>query len=94
MKNHTQNKKLRNSFKKAEIKKLLVNILIRTNNSLSKVIAFSRKSATKFSLVRIKNYCVITGRSNGICSYFKISRIKLRDLALDGLLNGIKKASW
>ena len=94
MKKHTQNKKLRNSFKVVETKQLLANILIRTNNSLSKVIAFSRKTATKFSLVRIKNYCVITGRSSGICAYFKISRIKLRDLALDGLLNGIKKASW
>jgi small subunit ribosomal protein S14 len=94
MKKHIKNKKSRNSFKQVEIKQILASILIRTNNSLSKIISSSRKAGTKFSLTRIKNFCVLTGRSSGICTYFKISRIKLRNLALDGLLNGIKKASW
>nr|BBH42957.1 30S ribosomal protein S14 [Marophrys sp. SRT127] len=47
------------------------------------------------SHTRIRNHCVLTGRSRGIThNYFKISRIMLRELAAGGLLPGIKKASW
>ena len=46
------------------------------------------------SKVRIKNRCVLTGRSHGIVSSFKISRIMFRQLALDGLLPGVSKSSW
>ena len=43
---------------------------------------------------RIKNRCVLTLRSKGICSDFKLSRIKLRELGLNGMINGLKKISW
>jgi ribosomal protein S14 len=94
MKKNRHNKKKRTSFKRNETKQLLLSILMITNNPLSKFITTSRKNQKKNSLVRIKNHCVLTLRSCGICSNFKISRIKLRELALDGLVNGIKKASW
>ena len=45
------------------------------------------------SKVRIRNRCVLTGRSRGIHKFFKISRIMIRDLAAKGLLPGVKKAS-
>jgi len=43
---------------------------------------------------RIKNRCVLTARAKGICSDFKLSRIKTRELGLNGLINGLKKVSW
>lgn len=43
---------------------------------------------------RLKNRCILTARSKGICSDFKLSRIKTRELASNGLINGLKKVSW
>lgn len=49
------------------------------------------KNASK---VRLKNRCQISGRPRGYVRYFGISRIALRDMALDGKIPGLKKASW
>ena len=49
------------------------------------------KNSSKFL---IKNRCQITGRPKGYVRYFGISRIALRDLALNGKIPGLKKASW
>jgi len=38
--------------------------------------------------------CEITGRSRGNLRKFKVCRIKLRELALAGMIPGMKKASW
>ncbi len=46
------------------------------------------------SPVRLKNRCQITGRPRGYMRYFGISRIMFRDMALNGKIPGVKKASW
>ena len=46
------------------------------------------------SRVRMKNRCQLTGRPRGYVRYFGISRIALRDMALNGKIPGLKKASW
>lgn len=46
------------------------------------------------SKVRLKNRCQITSRPRGYIRYFGISRIMLRDMALNGKIPGLKKASW
>ncbi len=46
------------------------------------------------SPTRVRNLCELTGRSRGVYRKFKISRIKLRDLALQGKIPGMRKASW
>ncbi len=38
--------------------------------------------------------CSLTGRSRGNYKKFKISRIMLRKLALEGKIPGMRKASW
>jgi small subunit ribosomal protein S14 len=43
---------------------------------------------------RIHNRCKITGRSKGYMRQFGVSRITFREMALFGLIPGIKKASW
>ncbi|HTD95093.1 MAG TPA: 30S ribosomal protein S14 [Chitinophagaceae bacterium] len=46
------------------------------------------------SRVRLKNRCQLTGRPRGYVRYFGLSRIMLRDMALNGKIPGLKKASW
>ena len=46
------------------------------------------------SKVRLKNRCAMSGRPKGYVRYFGISRIALRDMALNGKIPGLKKASW
>lgn len=46
------------------------------------------------SPVRLHNRCKITGRPKGYMRQFGISRINFREMALAGLIPGVKKASW
>ncbi len=46
------------------------------------------------SATRIRNRCMITGRSRGVYRKFNISRIMLREMAAEGLIPGVRKASW
>ncbi|MCK4662882.1 MAG: 30S ribosomal protein S14 [Bacteroidales bacterium] len=46
------------------------------------------------SPVRLHNRCKITGRPRGYMRQFGISRISFREMALSGLIPGVKKASW
>ena len=46
------------------------------------------------SRVRLKNRCQLAGRPRGYVRYFGLSRIMLRDMALNGKIPGLKKASW
>ena len=46
------------------------------------------------SLTRYRRHCQITGRMNGVYRKFRLSRIMIRELGLDGLIPGLKKSSW
>jgi small subunit ribosomal protein S14 len=46
------------------------------------------------SLSRLHNRCFISGRPKGYYRFFGLSRHFLREMAHDGLLPGVKKASW
>jgi small subunit ribosomal protein S14 len=46
------------------------------------------------SPVRLKNRCQMTGRPRGYMRYFGMSRVIFRDMALNGQIPGVKKASW
>jgi small subunit ribosomal protein S14 len=46
------------------------------------------------SPTRVRNRCSLTGRSRGVSQDFRLSRMKLRQLAAQGLLPGVFKASW
>jgi small subunit ribosomal protein S14 len=43
---------------------------------------------------RIRNRCSMTGRSRGYVAAFGLSRIAFREMALMGLIPGVRKASW
>ncbi len=46
------------------------------------------------SPVRLHNRCGITGRPKGYMRQFGVSRVTFRDLANNGLIPGVRKASW
>ena len=43
---------------------------------------------------RVRNRCVLTGRSQGYYRAFGLSRIKFRELANQGMIPGVTKSSW
>ena len=44
--------------------------------------------------IRLHNRCKLTGRPRGYMRQFGVSRIVFREMASEGLIPGIKKASW
>ena len=46
------------------------------------------------SPVRLHNRCNLTGRPRGYMRQFGISRVTFREMANNGLIPGVKKASW
>ena len=44
--------------------------------------------------VRLHNRCKLTGRPKGYMRKFGLCRVKFREMALDGKIPGITKASW
>ena len=46
------------------------------------------------SPVRLHNRCKLTGRPKGYMRQFGVSRINFREMASNGLIPGVTKASW
>ena len=46
------------------------------------------------SPVRLHNRCKLTGRPKGYMRQFGISRVTFREMANNGLIPGVRKASW
>lgn len=46
------------------------------------------------SKVRVRNRCQLTGRPRGYMRQFGLCRNQFRELALNGKIPGVKKASW
>jgi len=81
-----------------EVEHIILNYII-NNLKFSKDIrelAFDqfKRIFIKYSVVKIKNRCLFSNRSRSVYKKFKLSRIFLKNFALQGLLIGVKKASW
>lgn len=46
------------------------------------------------SKIRLRNRCKLTGRPRGYIRQFGLSRITFREMATDGKIPGVTKASW
>ena len=53
-----------------------------------------RKLPRDSSPTRIRNRCSMSGRPRAFLRHFGLSRIALREMALNGLIPGVRKASW
>ncbi len=79
--------------KRAELKKILSN-----PNSSDEEFFAAQKAMSKLprnsSKIRLRNRCSVSGRPRAYIRKFGLSRITFRELALDGKIPGVTKASW
>ena len=71
---------------------------VKFRNQLAKLEA-SRRTPDKVKMpprerIRIRRRCKLCGRARAVYRKFGICRICFRDMASDGLIPGVMKASW
>jgi small subunit ribosomal protein S14 len=82
--------------KYAEKRKNVLNA-IKQSTDFSETLSLQRKlqkMPTNSAKTRVRNRCWKTGRSRGVFRDFGLSRHVLREMAYEGLLPGVTKASW
>ncbi len=79
--------------KRKELKETILDMNKTTEERLAAVDALN-KMPKNSSKVRLRNRCQFTGRSRGFLRKFKLSRLCFREMANQGLIPGIVKASW
>ena len=81
------------SERRAELKKI-INQPTSTVEQVDEAVMKLQKLPRDASAVRVRNRCSQTGRPRGFLRKFGISRIALRELALEGQIPGVIKSSW
>ena len=79
--------------KRMELKKFMSNP---KTSSEARMAAFEtlRKLPRNANPIRVQSRCRVTGRPRGVYQKFGLSRITLREMASNGLIPGMTKASW
>lgn len=85
--------KRRSNFRKLELNFLFFKFL-RAEGIFNYSGSAQRFLLGKYSSTRIRNRCVYTGKSRGVLSRYKMSRISFRELCLNGGIPGFRKSSW
>ena len=72
--------------------------VVKVKKQLAKLEA-SRKTPDKVTMlprekIRIRNRCKLCGRPRAVYRKFGLCRICFRNMANEGLIPGVKKASW
>ncbi|MEN9654612.1 MAG: hypothetical protein RL235_724 [Chlamydiota bacterium] len=79
--------------KRAKLKKVILNMNKPIEERLAAVDALN-KMPKNSSPIRLRNRCQFTGRARGFLRKFGLSRLCFREMANQGLIPGIVKASW
>lgn len=79
--------------KRADLRKRLNDPDVSIEEKLEIQVAFSKLPRNSCP-TRLKRRCEVSGRPRGYYRKFGISRIALRELALQGMLPGVRKSSW
>lgn len=90
---HREKKVARYWNKRQELKKIIKDMTKSDEERANAVIALN-KLPKNSSPIRLRNRCQFTGRSRGFLKKFKLSRICFREMASNGEVPGIFKASW
>lgn len=87
--------KLSNKFlkKRAELKAKIIDPNLTEEERREAVFALT-KLPRDSSRVRVTRRCQATGAPHAVYRKFKLNRITFRNMALQGLLPGVTKASW
>lgn len=79
--------------KRAKLKQIVLDMKKPIEDRLAAVDALN-KLPKNSSPIRLRNRCQFTGRARGYLRKFKLSRLCFREMANQGLIPGIVKASW
>ena len=79
--------------KRQELKKKIRSLTLPEEERFSAKTALN-KMPRDGSPIRLRNRCLLTGRPRGVLSKFKVSRLCFRELASNGMIPGVTKASW
>jgi small subunit ribosomal protein S14 len=79
--------------RRAELRRRLKDASVSVEEKLEIQRQFARLPRNS-CLTRLNRRCEISGRSRSYYRKFGISRIALRELALKGMLPGMRKSSW
>lgn len=79
--------------KRQALKQVILDMTKPIEERLNAVDALN-KMPKNSSPVRLRNRCQLTGRARGFLRKFKLSRLCFREMANQGLIPGIVKASW
>jgi small subunit ribosomal protein S14 len=79
--------------RRAELKKI-INNPNSTPEQVDEAVMRLQKLPRDASPVRVRNRCSQTGRPRGYLRKFGVSRVALRELALEGQIPGVVKSSW
>ena len=79
--------------KRQALKQVILDMTKPIEERLNAVDALN-KMPKNSSPIRLRNRCQLTGRARGFLRKFKLSRLCFREMANQGLIPGIVKASW
>ncbi len=79
--------------KRKELKQTILDMNKSVEERLAAVDTLN-KMPKNSSPTRLRNRCQFTGRARGFLRKFKLSRLCFREMASQGLIPGIVKASW
>ena len=70
--------------------------IVRTGEpeEVEKAVIALQKLPTNSNPIRMHNRCQLTGRPKSYMRQFGISRINFREMAVSGLIPGVKKSRW
>ena len=93
-----RDQKRRNLFLKNELKRVQYKSIIKSSliggKTKDKYVIILNQIPRNSSRTRVKNRCILTGRGKAVYRFCRLSRIRFRELAAQGLLLGVSKSSW
>lgn len=94
VKNNKRKKKVANYAERRLALKKIINNPASTIEQVDEAVVKLQKFPRDASPIRVRNRCSQTGRARGFLRKFGMSRIALRELALEGQIPGVTKSSW
>lgn len=94
VKNEKRKKMVARYAEKRKALKKIINNPDSTPEEIDEAVIRLQKLPRDASPVRVVNRCSQTGRPRGYLRKFGISRVALRELALEGQIPGVVKSSW
>ncbi len=79
--------------KRQDLKKIILD-MSKSDEERMNAVYLLNKMPKNSSPVRRRNRCLMTGRSRGYLRKYKLSRLCFREMASQGLIPGVVKASW